>query len=118
MRLIGEALKNLFGRPFTQKYPEVKPLIPEGYRGLVEHDAKKCIYCGLCARNCPSAAIEVDAKKGVWKFDLGRCLHCAQCEETCRLVVRKNAIKMNLDFEHADRKKDRFMTVHKRVGKR
>ncbi|MFC2143904.1 4Fe-4S binding protein [Candidatus Aenigmatarchaeota archaeon] len=117
MRLIGEALKNMVKKPFTQMYPKVKPLIPEGYRGMLEHDTKKCIYCGLCAKNCPSHAIKVDMKKGTWEFDLGRCLHCSQCEETCRLVVRKNAITMNLEFEHADRKKHNFITIHKRGSK-
>ncbi len=118
MRLAGEALKNIFRRTFTQKYPKVKPPIPEGLRGCVEHDAKKCIYCGMCAKYCPSNAIEVDAKRGIWRFDLGRCLRCGQCEEVCRYMVRKNAIRMSPEFEHADRKREGMITVHKRGGKK
>lgn len=108
-----EAFKNLFREPFTEKYPKVKPMIPEGYRGRVEHDTNKCIYCGLCAKYCPSDAIEVEIGKR-WKYNQGRCLHCSQCEETCREVVRKNAIRMTLEFEHAERKKHRFITIHEK----
>jgi len=114
MRLIGETLKSIFRRPFTQKYPKVKPLIPEGLRGRVEHDRDKCIYCGLCAKYCPSGAIEVDVKKKEWRYDMGRCLFCSQCEEVCRYTVRKEAISMTMDYEHAERKKERLITIHKK----
>lgn len=113
MRLTVEAIKNLFRKPFTENYPKVRPLIPEGLRGRVEHDEKKCIYCGLCAKYCPSNAIEVEIGKQ-WKINHGQCLHCSQCEETCREVVRKNAIVMTMDFEHAERKKQRFVVVHEK----
>jgi formate hydrogenlyase subunit 6/NADH:ubiquinone oxidoreductase subunit I len=118
MRMIFEALKGAFRKPFTQNYPKVRPLIPEGLRGRVEHDMGKCIYCGLCAKYCPSGAIEVDVKKREWRYDLGKCLMCSQCEETCRYMARANAIRMAMDFEHAERKKDAFLTVHRGTGKK
>lgn len=114
MRFTAEALKNVVKRPFTQKYPKVKPVLPERFRGRVIHDEKKCIYCGLCAKNCPSHAIEVDMKKGEWKYNMGQCLFCGQCEETCKYVVRKNAIKMAMDFEHANRRRHNLITIHER----
>lgn len=114
MRFTAEALKNMFKRPFTRKYPKVKPVLPERFRGRVIHDSKKCIYCGLCAKHCPSGAIEVDVKKGEWKYDMGRCLFCGQCEEVCRDMVRANAIRMAMDFEHADRKRKNLITIHNR----
>lgn len=117
MMLIGEALRNIFRKPFTQKYPKVRPVIPEGLRGRVEHDENKCIYCGMCARYCPSNAIEVDVSKKEWIYDMGRCLFCSQCEEVCRYMVRANAIRMATDFEHADRKKGSLVTVHKKPRK-
>ncbi|UCD07382.1 MAG: 4Fe-4S binding protein [Candidatus Aenigmatarchaeota archaeon] len=113
MRLTGEALKNVFKRPFTQKYPKVKPIIPEGLRGRVEHDKNKCIYCGMCDKYCPSGAIEVEVGRA-WRYDMGRCLFCSQCEEVCKYMVRKNAITMVMDFEHAERKKSRLITIHKK----
>lgn len=113
MRLTFEALRNAFRKPFTVRYPKVRPLIPEGLRGRVEHDSERCIYCGLCAKYCPSDAIEVEIGKR-WKYDMGRCLFCSQCEEICRYMVRKDAITMATDFEHADRKKQMFVTVHEK----
>jgi ech hydrogenase subunit F len=113
MKLTGEALKNIFRRPFTQRYPKVKPMIPEGLRGRVEHSKDKCIYCGLCAKYCPSNAIEVDVKKKEWRYDMGRCLFCAQCEEVCREMVKKNAIAMAMDYEHAEKRKEKLVTVHR-----
>ena len=112
MGLAISALTNLFRRRFTQRYPKVKPKLPEDLRGKLYHDKSKCIYCGLCEKYCPSAAITVDKVKKVWTHDLGRCIFCAQCEETCHLLPRKDAIKMSPEFElTAIRKKD-MLRVH------
>ena len=86
-RLLGEAMKNLFRKPFTEKYPVERPKLPFDYRGKVVHIQKKCIYCGICAKYCPSGAITVDVKKKVWRIDYGRCLFCQQCEEACRDIT-------------------------------
>ena len=105
MRLIGEIFRNAFRRPFTQRYPKIKPDIPDKFRGKVEHDPKKCIYCGMCARECPSGAITVNPKAKTWSIDYGRCIHCGTCEEVCRDIIKKNAIQLTKVFEMADIKK-------------
>jgi formate hydrogenlyase subunit 6/NADH:ubiquinone oxidoreductase subunit I len=51
-------------------------------------------------------------KKGEWRYNMGQCLFCGQCEETCKYVVRKNAIKMAMDFEHANRRRQNLITIH------
>jgi formate hydrogenlyase subunit 6 len=113
MKLLGEALRNLFRRSFTQKYPKVKPEVPEGLRGKLEHFKEKCIYCGWCEKQCPSAAITVDIKNKIWTHDLGKCLFCAQCEEVCHEVPKKDAIKMTPDFELAEYHKSKFFRHHR-----
>ena len=115
MGLIRSALANLFRGRFTERYPKVKPKVPSDLRGKLYHDRSKCIYCGLCEKYCPSAAIKVDKVNKTWTHDLGRCLFCSQCEETCRLLPQKNAIKMSPEFELAThrRKKDMIRT-HKK----
>ena len=108
MKLLGEALRNLFRRPFTQKYPKVKPEVPDRLRGKLEHDKVKCIYCGLCEKQCPSDAITVDVKNKIWTHDLGKCLFCAQCEEVCHEMPKRDAIILTPEYELAEYKKHKF----------
>lgn len=45
-------------------------------------DEDKCIKCGLCAKNCKAACIDV--KKGeVVKIDYSRCVTCGGCQLAC-----------------------------------
>ncbi|RLI96433.1 MAG: 4Fe-4S ferredoxin [Candidatus Aenigmatarchaeota archaeon] len=111
MKLIGEALRNLGKRPFTEKYPDEKPKVPLDLRGKVIHIKDRCIYCGICAKYCPSGAITVDRKNKEWKIDYGKCLFCQQCEEACRDIVKKNAIKLSSMYEMINR--DKSEMVHK-----
>jgi formate hydrogenlyase subunit 6/NADH:ubiquinone oxidoreductase subunit I len=112
MGLMRSALAGLLRRRFTQKYPKVKPSIPGDFRGKLHHDRGKCIYCGLCEKYCPSAAITVDREKKIWRHDLGKCLFCAQCEETCHLLPKRDAIKMSTEFELAVLSQKELVRVH------
>lgn len=46
-------------------------------------DLDTCIYCGLCAKNCPCDALEVDRKAKVWKVDDDACVKCGACVDKC-----------------------------------
>lgn len=106
MRLIREALRNLTKKPFTQKYPKEKVKIPENYRGKHIHFREKCIYCGICARYCPTGAITVNLKNKKWSVDLGKCIFCSLCEYVCHTIPKKDAIKLGKEFELANEKKE------------
>lgn len=43
-------------------------------------DLEKCNSCGLCAKNCKSACINVKEHN----IDMSRCVMCGNCMETCR----------------------------------
>ncbi|MBQ6359835.1 MAG: 4Fe-4S binding protein [Lachnospiraceae bacterium] len=67
------------------------PAEPEGpppeyseaeYGQLVCH-LKDCIYCGICAKNCPMDALTVDRKTKTWKVDYDKCVMCAICNDKC-----------------------------------
>ncbi len=112
MGIIASCLGHIFRGRSTVKYPRERTDVPPDLRGKLYHDRGKCIYCGLCEKYCPSRAITVDMKKKVWTHDLGKCLFCAQCEETCRLIPRKDAIKMSSEFELACLDKRNLVREH------
>ncbi|MEZ5026805.1 MAG: NADH-quinone oxidoreductase subunit I [Chitinophagales bacterium] len=96
-------LKHLFKKSATVKYPEVKRVHAEIYRGqhVLKRDdngAERCTACGLCAVACPAEAITMEAaerKKGeehlyreekyaaVYEINMLRCIFCGLCEEAC-----------------------------------
>ena len=46
-------------------------------------DLDKCVYCGLCAKNCPQGALSVDRASKSWKLDETICVSCGLCTEKC-----------------------------------
>lgn len=54
---------------FLAKYSWLKPVI----------DTSRCVNCGLCARNCKSACIDVKEHK----IDYSRCVACMDCIGKC-----------------------------------
>jgi len=82
--ILKDITRNLFMGPVTRKYPyEVRPPFP-GERGRLVIDESTCIYCGICAKKCPSNAIAVARKPNQeWKFERFRCILCGSCIEHC-----------------------------------
>ncbi len=95
-------LRHLFRKPETMEYPEQRPAIPPGYRGvptLVKdpHGREKCVSCQLCEFVCPPKAIRItpgsvregdgieNVEKAPQAFDIDmlRCIYCGLCEEVC-----------------------------------
>jgi len=79
-----------FSKPVTLRYPEVRPVIPPGHRGLHMIDESKCTLCHLCQNNCPVNCIKVDGLGRArdtlvlrYDVDYSRCLFCNICAEVC-----------------------------------
>ncbi len=115
MAMERELLKNAASKPCTLIYPFEKIPPPEGLRGKHEYDPEKCIGCGLCARVCPSFAIELIGGPGPkcegLKIDLGKCLFCQQCEEVCP----RDALRLTKEYELAVIDKDKAVLVFERT---
>ncbi len=68
---------------------DAKDLFTEGTRfkptvkGKLACDKDTCIYCGLCAKNCPEEAITVDRKEKTWTVDHDKCSTCGTCIAKC-----------------------------------
>ena len=95
-------LKHLVRPKETLQYPEERPPIPPGYRGvptLVKdpNGREKCVSCQLCEFVCPPKAIRItpgeippDAPHGhveraprAFDIDMLRCIYCGMCQEVC-----------------------------------
>jgi NADH-quinone oxidoreductase subunit I len=96
-------LKHIFQPKVTMEYPEQRPAIPAGYRGVPTlvmdpHGREKCVSCQLCEFVCPPKAIritpgEVPAEQPdrahvekapqAFEIDMLRCIYCGLCQEVC-----------------------------------
>jgi len=95
-------LKHLFSPRVTLEYPEQRPALPPGYRGvptLVKdpHGREKCVSCQLCEFVCPPKAIRitpgsvpegsgrehVEKAPEAFDIDMLRCIYCGLCQEVC-----------------------------------
>lgn len=84
------AMRNLFSKPVTTKYPFEPAVYPEGSRGHIELNIDQCVLCGLCARHCPTGTIVVDRKAGTWTMNRFDCVQCQSCVNVCH----KNALSI------------------------
>lgn len=122
--MIPELLKQLFLEPATNKFPdkylpasitEFLQLVAEGkasmnppvrvppkFRGKIVYERDACTGCTLCAKVCPSHAIEILPETKKMRIWITQCIFCSQCTDTCP----KNGLSMSEEFLLAD--EDRF----------
>jgi ech hydrogenase subunit F len=82
-RMSGLVLKWLVRKPCTHRYPfEPRQPFP-GSRGAVCIELPACVFCGICAKRCPTQALEVDRAAKRWIVDRLRCISCDYCVEHC-----------------------------------
>jgi len=101
-----KAVKYLFKKPCTLRYP-FEPKEPAlRYRGFHLNDWEKCTGCGNCADICPNEAItmekipEIEPKHGEKnerpKLDYGRCCFCGLCVDICPPA----SLRLSRDYFH------------------
>lgn len=102
MQGLKTTMKHLVAPAVTLEYPEQRPEIPTGYRGvptLVKDPSgrEKCVSCQLCEFVCPPKAIRITpgeiasdspnahVEKSPKEFDIDmlRCIYCGMCQEVC-----------------------------------
>ena len=70
----------------TLERPGNRPYKKAAGAGLVPKADKKCISCGLCAKNCPAQAID---KENLRTADAKKCISCMRCIANCPKSARK-----------------------------
>jgi NADH-quinone oxidoreductase subunit I len=114
-RAMGVTFKNLLRRPITVRYPTVKRVYPERFRGILaltydaETGEENCIGCRLCEYICPPQVIKVEmlkAEKRNWAKTFTLELYSCEFCELCVQVCPTDAIVMlrTFDLATADRR--------------
>lgn len=87
---LGVTGRYLLRKPVTLQYPDEKPVVPPGYRGIHVYEKDKCIACDMCAAACPVDCIYIEsigkgknAQMTRYEIDYNRCMFCALCVEPC-----------------------------------
>jgi formate hydrogenlyase subunit 6/NADH:ubiquinone oxidoreductase subunit I len=94
--MMRRSLRNLLSRPATRRYPsEVRPHFA-GTRGTLEFDPDTCVFCGLCARRCPTVALTCSREDRFFAIEQLRCIACGVCIDLCN----KDSLRMSEDAPH------------------
>ena len=103
--LLPELWRTLFTRPITVRFPFVPLELPPYFRGKVTIEPALCIGCGLCVRDCPAFALELE-RESREEFRLihyhDRCAYCGQCQDVCR----QGAIRLTNEYVPAAANRD------------
>ena len=103
-----KAIKYLFEKPQTLRYPFETKEIADRYRGFHKNNWEKCTGCGNCADICPNKAIEMvkidelqpKPEEGIKderpQIDYGRCCFCGLCVDICP----PESLNLTKDFFH------------------
>ena len=129
---LGVTFKHLFSPKVTQQYPEIKRVMPKGYRGRHflnrdENGLERCVGCSLCSSNCPVGCIHVVAAENteehrvspgeryasVYEINLLRCIYCGYCEEACPV----DAVVLREHYELADYDRNNFVLTKEELLK-
>ncbi len=71
------------GKPEVHKEVQSAAAMAMDDRSHIVNNVVKCIFCGMCERNCPAEAITVDRRNRTWRINLEACVNCGTCIDNC-----------------------------------
>ena len=119
LRELAEALRAVFGGPYTTRFPAKVDSVDPNFRGILKFREDKCICCGACSNVCPTNAREIiaDRERGVLRnvHHAERCIYCGQCVRYCTVG---DAIYQSTEFDLArtERSEDWETSVEKEAA--
>jgi ferredoxin len=89
-------MANPFSLPMMRR--SLRNLLPHfaGTRGTLEFDLDTCVFCGLCARRCPTVALTCSREDRFFAIEQLRCIACGVCIDLCN----KDSLRMSEDAPH------------------
>jgi formate hydrogenlyase subunit 6/NADH:ubiquinone oxidoreductase subunit I len=75
--------KSFFSKPATIGLSSLRESFGPITRGTVAISIDSCIFCGLCARRCPTDAISVSKEESSWGIARHACIQCSRCVSIC-----------------------------------
>jgi len=120
LRELKEALRSLFHRPYTTRFP-YKPHLPfERFRGKPEFHLDDCVGCAACAQVCPTGAISFkDELKNnratrILTLRLDICISCGQCQANC-LTCRGIMLSREFDLATTECREELKQEIEKEI---
>ena len=102
LRELKEAVKSLFSRPYTIKFPKSPSTAAPRFRGKPEYYKDDCVGCGACAEVCPSATIymvdDLKTRMRTLTLRLDSCLFCGSCQANC---ITEKGIMLSREYDLA-----------------
>jgi hydrogenase-4 component H len=108
--LLPQLWRTLRTKPTTVRYPFAPLELPSCFRGRPDIDERLCRGCGLCVRDCPANALELERRsRDEFRLVLhhDRCAYCGQCAASCEF----GAIRVTSEFARAEPRRDRLVRV-------
>lgn len=61
----------------------------------IDIDMTACVLCGICAKKCPTLALEVDRVNKKWTIRRDECVLCGNCITTCpkKCLTRSESVQ-------------------------
>lgn len=88
---MGGAVETTIEKAYEPEVAKENKVESKPSTGLPSADLNTCVFCTLCAKNCPAGALKVDRTEKTWEIDENACIGCGLCANQCP----KHCIEMN-----------------------
>lgn len=98
VRAYASALRHIFHKPYTLKFPQQRYAVEAGFRGRHLLHIDRCTGCGICAWICPEKCITIVQRGDRWfpQYFYGRCCFCHFCTDYCPEFALEETVEYDI----------------------